>query len=74
MYSHLAPLNLADTHSGDATIEVDMLIGSDSYTGEIIWSQGGLVAINTNLGWVLSGPLTATEVDDNCNYCVNSIH
>ena len=25
----------------------------------------GLVAINTKFGWVLSGPVSATEVDDN---------
>ena len=68
MYSHLAPLNLADTHQGDNSIEVDMLIGSDFYwqltTGEIIRGQGGPVAVNTKFGWVLSGPVTSS-VDDN---------
>ena len=69
MYSHLAPLNLADTHQGDNPIEVDMLIGSDFYcqltTGEIIRGQVGPVAVNTKLGWVLSGPVTSSAEDNN---------
>jgi len=34
-------------------------------TGEIIWGETGPVATNTKFGWVLSGPVTATEADDN---------
>ena len=41
-------------------MKVDMLIGSDIYwdlvTGETIRGQSGPVAVNTRLGWVLSGP------------------
>ena len=59
MYSHLASLNLADTHHGDTSIEIDMLVGSDFYwqltIGEMIQGDHGPVAINTKLGWVLSG-------------------
>ena len=68
-YSHLTPLNLADTNSSDTPVEVDMLVGSDFYwqltTGEIIRGEGGPVAIETKLGWVLSGPVTASKVNDN---------
>ena len=67
MYSHLAPLNLADTHQGDTPVEVDMLIGSDFYwqltIKEIIQGQVGPVAINTKPGWVLSAPVNSSEVD-----------
>ena len=68
MFPHLAPLTLADTHHSDTPLDVDMLIGSDFYwqltTGEIIRGQTGPVAINTKLGWVLSGPVTNNEADD----------
>ena len=57
---HLAQLELADSCCDKSTLEVDMLIGSDYYwdlaTGEIRRGKGGPVAINTKLGWVLSGP------------------
>ena len=60
MYSHLSQLQLADT-SQDEMLEVDMLIGSDFYwefmTGEVVRGQDGPVAVNTTLGWVLSGPV-----------------
>ena len=69
VYGHLAPLRLADTYQGDIPIEVDMLIGSDLYwqlvTGEIIRGQAGPVAVNTKLGWVLSGPVHSNIIDGN---------
>lgn len=59
IYSHLNQLDLANISQGE-TLEVDMLIGSDFYwefvTGEVIRGQSGPVAIQTTLGWVLSGP------------------
>lgn len=59
MYSHLADLDFADV-SPDETLEVDMLIGSDFYwdfvTGRTVRGGSGPVAIETTLGWVLSGP------------------
>ena len=57
---HLASLDLADYSSGEASLEVDMLIGSDFYwdlvTGGVSRGIRGPVAIHTKLGWVLSGP------------------
>ena len=45
---------------------MDILIGSDYYwefiTGEILRGNSGPVAINTKLGWVLSGLITSTEM------------
>ena len=63
MYSHLSQLDLADI-SQEETLEVDVLIGSDFYwefvTGETIRGHGGPVALETTLGWVLSGPAGMT--------------
>ena len=61
-FPHLQGLKLADSSGGHSLLDVDLLIGADSYwqvvTGQIKQSElGGPVAINTNLGWVLSGPV-----------------
>ncbi|CAB4006506.1 Hypothetical predicted protein, partial [Paramuricea clavata] len=59
-YPHLHDLVLADDSMGELDSEVDILIGCDKYwdivTGEIRKGTNGPTAINTNLGWVLSGP------------------
>ena len=56
-------LDLADYSDGSTT--VDMLIGSDYYwdlvTGSICKGDGGLTAVHTKLGWVLSGPASAQD-------------
>ena len=58
-YKHLSQLKFADSYD-DLPLEVDILIGSDYYweltTWEIRRGDAGPVAINTKLGWVLSGP------------------
>ena len=45
-------------------LEVDMLIGADHYwdlvTGAVYKNKGGPTAIQTRLGWVLSGPIAVT--------------
>lgn len=60
-FSHLAGLPLADCSNGNDRLEVDMLIGSDLYwdllTGKTCHGEGGPVAVETRLGWVLSGPV-----------------
>jgi len=44
-----------------------MLVGSDYYwqltTGEVIRGEGGPIAINTKLGWVLSGSINTGAFD-----------
>ena len=53
-------LNFADT--GDTGNEIDLLIGSDFYwslvTGNVKpLEKSSLIAIETKLGWVFSGPV-----------------
>ena len=56
---HLSQLEFADSYD-DSPLKVDILIGSNYYwdlmMGEIHRGITGPVAINTRLGWVLSGP------------------
>ena len=60
-FTHLAGLQLADDAKADTRSEVDILIGCDAsakfFTGEIQIpaNQRGPTAMNTLLGWVLSG-------------------
>ena len=65
-YQHLSGLDLADHCSESEILEVDLLIGSDVYCdiviGEVIRGANGPVAINTRLGWVLSGPAQTSGV------------
>ena len=60
-YKHLADLNLADYSRVGDELQIDVLIGSDHYwqlvTGQVIHGQSGPTAIDTHLGWVLSGPV-----------------
>ena len=62
-YPHISCLDLADDPL-DETHEIDVLIGSDFYwefvTGEVVRGEEGPVAINTTLGWMLSGPAGLT--------------
>ena len=64
-YQHLTDLDLADSSSGEPTMDVDLLIGSNYYwdltTGETRRGENGPVAIHTRLGWVLSGTAPSTE-------------
>ena len=58
--NHLLGLDLADSSKGNAQLPIDMLISCDYYwdlvTGNICRSERGPTAINTKLGWVVSGP------------------
>ena len=60
-YDYLTNLDLADYSCSTDMLEVDILIGSDHYwklvTGEVVRSGDGPMAIQTKLGWVLSGPV-----------------
>jgi len=54
-------LDLADHCSEEDCLEIDILIGCDHYwksvTGQILREADGPVAVDTRLGWVLSGPV-----------------
>lgn len=68
---HLSDLDLADDYCDTDQLEVDMLIGLDHYwklvTGKVIREGDGPVAIQTRLGWVLSGPVPDLLCEITCN-------
>ena len=68
-HKHLHNLKLAD--SGSGTLDIDILVGNDHYwdivTGEIIRSSSGPTAVNSKLGWILSGPTGQFELPTNTN-------
>ena len=68
-YDHLWGLELADSADTSDTLEVDVLIGSDSYwnfvTGRVIKGESGPTAIHTRVGWVVSGPANRPETTVN---------
>ena len=60
-YEHLSGLELADSGGITGELEIDILIGSDHYwrlvTGRVLRGVSGPTAVETRLGWVLSGPV-----------------
>ena len=75
-HDHLDGLELADAASAEDTLEIDVLIGSDSYwnlvTGRVIRGRCGPIAIQTKVGWVLSGPAEQQEAFTNLTF--NAAH
>ena len=67
-YSHLTGLELADDPGDSRTLQVDILIGCDHYwdliTGRLQRGTAGPVAIETKLGWILSGPADISSRTD----------
>ena len=67
-YEHLCEMDLADFSNGDDDLEIDVLIGSDHYwklvTGGVVRGSGGPTAIQTRVGWVLSGPVEGVPQAD----------
>ena len=65
-YPHLQDLLLADVCDKPKG-EVDVLIGSNYYwnfvTGDIVKSSEGPVAVDSKLGWLLSGPIDSRETN-----------
>ena len=68
-YEHLIGLKLADSAEASDVLEVDLLIGSDSYweivTGQVVRGDSGPTAIHTKVGWILSGPTNHLETTIN---------
>ena len=68
-FPDLTELDICDVQTSNGDAEIDVLIGSDYY-----WSvvgdenrrgkSEGLVAVNSKLGWLLSGPLKHEEIID----------
>ena len=73
-YPHLAGLPLAGLSDGWEQLHVSIVIGSDQYwsfiTGETRHGQSGPVAIRSDLGWVLSGPVGFATQDTPCTFPV----
>ena len=67
-HTHLKGFKLADDCTGDHDVVVDILVGSDQYwnlvSGRVIRGEDGPTAIQTKLGWVLSGPIHGATQDD----------
>ena len=67
-YDHLCEMDLADFSNGDDDLEIDVLIGSDHYwklvTGGVVRGSSGPTAIQTRVGWVLSGPVEGVPQAD----------
>ena len=70
-YPHLRGLHFADSVE-ESEKHIDLLIGADHYyefiTGEIIKGHSGPVAVNSRLGWLLSGP---SAVENHSISCTN---
>ena len=67
LYPHWLDLQLSDPNileGRQSDSSIDILIGSDCYfhilTGEIVQGESGPVAINSEFGWVVSGPTNDT--------------
>ena len=62
---HLEGLELADNSTGLCD-RIDILVGSDFYwdfvSGDIRTGDEGPIAVKSNLGWLLSGPVESTAV------------
>ena len=60
-HSRISNLELADHCGSTGQNQIDILIGSDFYwslvTEEIVRIDKGLVAVCSELGWLLSGPV-----------------
>ena len=67
-HAHLRGLKLADYSTGEDDIMVDILVGSDQYwqlvSGKVVRGDDGPTAIQTKLGWVLSGPTNGAVLYD----------
>ena len=65
LYPQLQSLDFTTDLTKCNQIKPDVLIGSDLYwsllTGEMIKSKDGPVALDSQLGWILSGPIVVRE-------------
>ena len=77
IYDYLSGLDLADSSTSGADLDIDVLVGSDYYwtlvTGRVLRNQDGPTAIHTRLGWILSGPTGPTEVMDQTDICYSHL-
>ena len=66
-YSHLDNLEFADDFDVTSNDTIDIVIGSDYYwnvvNGEAVRGESGPTAVNSKLGWLLSGPVGGNSSD-----------
>ena len=66
--AHLRGLKLADYSTDEDDVIVDKLVGSDQYwqlvSGKVLGGENGPTAVQTKLGWVLSGPTNGAVQND----------
>lgn len=76
-YPHLNALDLTADFEHSTQIVPDILLGSDQYwsllTGEVLKGETGPTALNTHLGWILSGPAQVKEAPASCSTFVTHI-
>lgn len=71
-YEHISGLELADPGVDGGDVQIDLLIGCDHYweivTGRVVRGTNGPTAIETRLGWVLSGPAEDPREDTTISF------
>ena len=76
-YTHLLGLELADSSDVNASDNIDILIGANFYhefvLGETIRGASGPVAVNSRLGWLVSGPSGSVIDNDVDTYVVSNL-
>ena len=76
MYEHLVDLDFADDPLVQCGSQVDLLIGNDFYwtffTGGIKRVESGPVAMESKLGWILSGPVPREDMSSVSTNVVSS--
>ena len=67
-YAHLDGLGLADFNQEESDDSIDVLVGADHYwdlvTGDVVKGEDGPTAIDSKLGWLLSGPAESSSSDE----------
>ncbi len=67
-YAHLDGLDLADFNQEESDDSIDVLVGDDHYwdlvTVDVVKGEDGPTAIDSKLGWLLSGPAESSSLAD----------
>ena len=77
-YEHLIDLPIADSTGGNSNLEIEVLIGGDNYwsffSGRLIKGKSGPVAMESILGYVLSGEMKGVHSGSVAsNFVVNHV-
>ena len=68
IYPSLQKLDLADYSNSTSHDSIDVLVGSDYYwsivKGEVVKVEVELMAVNSKIGWLISGPTNECPSED----------